>query len=52
LLFGSEALGLPQAVLDQNIVVSIPMEHPHVRSLNLSVSVAIALFEAKRQLNI
>jgi tRNA (cytidine/uridine-2'-O-)-methyltransferase len=52
LVFGSEGSGLPPEVLAQNINVKIPMEHPKVRSLNLSVSVAIALFEAKRQLNI
>jgi tRNA (cytidine/uridine-2'-O-)-methyltransferase len=52
LVFGCEGSGLPPEVLAQNINVKIPMEHPKVRSLNLSVSVAIALFEAKRQLNI
>jgi tRNA (cytidine/uridine-2'-O-)-methyltransferase len=52
LVFGSEGSGRPPEVLAQNINVKIPMEHPKVRSLNLSVSVAIALFEAKRQLNI
>jgi len=52
LLFGSEGSGLPTEVLAQNITVTIPMEHPKVRSLNLSVSVAIALFEARRQFNI
>jgi tRNA (cytidine/uridine-2'-O-)-methyltransferase len=50
LMFGSESSGLPEEVLAQNITVTIPMEHPKVRSLNLSVSVAIALFEARRQL--
>jgi tRNA (cytidine/uridine-2'-O-)-methyltransferase len=51
LVFGSEGSGLPPEVLAQNITVTIPMEHPKVRSLNLSVSVAIALFEARRQFN-
>ncbi|NDJ20272.1 tRNA (uridine(34)/cytosine(34)/5-carboxymethylaminomethyluridine(34)-2'-O)-methyltransferase TrmL [Nostoc sp. B(2019)] len=51
LLFGSETTGLPPTVLsatDANLY--IPMAQPGVRSLNLSVSVAIGLFEARRQL--
>jgi tRNA (cytidine/uridine-2'-O-)-methyltransferase len=52
LMFGSEANGLPPEVLTQNLTVSIPMAHPKVRSLNLSVSVAIALYEARRQLKL
>jgi tRNA (cytidine/uridine-2'-O-)-methyltransferase len=51
LLFGSETNGLPGAVLqDCHTTVYIPMAEPRVRSLNLSVSVAAGLFEAKRQL--
>jgi tRNA (cytidine/uridine-2'-O-)-methyltransferase len=51
LLFGCETSGLPQTVLDccQGTVV-IPMNREHVRSLNLSVSAALGLFEARRQL--
>ncbi|HEY9858966.1 MAG TPA: tRNA (uridine(34)/cytosine(34)/5-carboxymethylaminomethyluridine(34)-2'-O)-methyltransferase TrmL [Candidatus Obscuribacterales bacterium] len=51
LLFGSETQGLPAEVLatcDQ--LLRIPMAEPQVRSLNLSVSAAIGLFEARRQL--
>jgi len=51
LLFGSETQGLPVEVLatcDQ--VLRIPMDQPAVRSLNLSVSAAVGLFEARRQL--
>jgi tRNA (cytidine/uridine-2'-O-)-methyltransferase len=51
LLFGSETTGLPATVLaatDANLY--IPMAQPGVRSLNLSVSVAVGLFEARRQL--
>ncbi|OKH24159.1 tRNA (uridine(34)/cytosine(34)/5-carboxymethylaminomethyluridine(34)-2'-O)-methyltransferase TrmL [Hydrococcus rivularis NIES-593] len=51
LLFGSETEGLPPAVLEAcDATVYIPMEQPKVRSLNLSVSAAVGLFEARRQL--
>lgn len=52
LLFGPETRGLPQAVLD-----SLPKDHrlrlplrPGNRSLNLSNAVAVAVYEAWRQL--
>jgi tRNA (cytidine/uridine-2'-O-)-methyltransferase len=52
LLFGCETAGLPEAVL-----ATIPPERrlrlpmrPHSRSLNLSNSVAVAVYEAWRQL--
>ena len=51
LLFGSETQGLSATILTQcHLTMVIPMTQPHVRSLNLSVSVAIGLFEARRQL--
>jgi tRNA (cytidine/uridine-2'-O-)-methyltransferase len=51
LLFGSETEGLPRAFLENcDLTVFIPIERSKVRSLNLSVSVAIGLFEARRQL--
>jgi tRNA (cytidine/uridine-2'-O-)-methyltransferase len=51
LFFGRETTGLPETVLSHcNATVYIPMSQPRVRSLNLSVSVAIGLFEARRQL--
>ena len=51
LLFGSETTGLPIAVLEAcDLSVYIPMTEAKVRSLNLSVSVAVGLFEARRQL--
>lgn len=51
LLFGRETSGLPKDILAQcNQTLHIPMQQPGVRSLNLSVSVAIGLFEAYRQL--
>ncbi len=53
LLFGSETEGLPKYLLaDCHETLYIPMTHPQVRSLNLSVSVTIGLFEARRQLNL
>ncbi|PSB31894.1 tRNA (cytidine(34)-2'-O)-methyltransferase [Stenomitos frigidus] len=51
LLFGSETQGLPTDVLATcDETVHIPMSSQHVRSLNLSVSAAVGLFEAQRQL--
>ncbi|MEH2196152.1 MAG: tRNA (cytidine(34)-2'-O)-methyltransferase [Nostoc sp.] len=51
LLFGSETTGLPPTILsDCDATLYIPMSQPGVRSLNLSVSVAIGLFETRRQL--
>lgn len=50
LIFGSETEGLPQALKDRypNQQYRIPTPGP-VRSLNLSTSVGIVLFEAIRQ---
>ncbi|MCA0403307.1 MAG: tRNA (uridine(34)/cytosine(34)/5-carboxymethylaminomethyluridine(34)-2'-O)-methyltransferase TrmL [Proteobacteria bacterium] len=50
LLFGSETAGLPQELREKFTAIRIPMR-PNSRSLNLSNSVAIILFEAWRQLN-
>ncbi len=51
LLFGKETAGLSPEMLDAcDQRVRIPMWQPNVRSLNLSVSAAIGVFEAKRQL--
>ncbi len=51
LLFGSETAGLPDSMLSTcDSTLYIPMYEPGVRSLNLSVSVAIGLFECRRQL--
>jgi tRNA (cytidine/uridine-2'-O-)-methyltransferase len=51
LLFGSETTGLPPTILSTcDATLHIPMYQPNVRSLNLSVSVAVSLFEARRQL--
>lgn len=52
LLFGSESQGLPKDLLGTcDYTAKIPMPHSSVRSLNLSVSAAIGLFEALRQLD-
>ncbi len=51
LLFGSETEGLAPYILQKcDRTVYIPMAQTQVRSLNLSVSVAVALFESRRQL--
>ncbi|MBT9317312.1 tRNA (cytidine(34)-2'-O)-methyltransferase [Leptothoe spongobia] len=51
LLFGSESQGLPQEFLETcDHTAKIPMPHQSVRSLNLSVSAAVGLFEALRQI--
>ncbi|NCJ05653.1 tRNA (uridine(34)/cytosine(34)/5-carboxymethylaminomethyluridine(34)-2'-O)-methyltransferase TrmL [Synechococcales cyanobacterium C] len=53
LLFGSESQGLPEEILANcSATVHIPMVEPQVRSLNLSVSAALGLFEARRQLGL
>ncbi|MEO1399730.1 MAG: tRNA (cytidine(34)-2'-O)-methyltransferase [Cyanobacteria bacterium J06635_1] len=51
LLFGCETKGLSSNILAScQQTLRIPIVEPSVRSLNLSVSVAIGLFEALRQL--
>lgn len=50
LLFGKETAGLTTDMLAAcDLTAYIPMAEPGVRSLNLSASVAIGLFEALRQ---
>jgi tRNA (cytidine/uridine-2'-O-)-methyltransferase len=56
LLFGRESDGLPEAVLercDQRLLIPMPVDRQWpgggVRSLNLSVAVGVAVFEALRQ---
>ena len=52
LVFGCESQGLPRSLLesDPDRCLRIPIA-PEARSLNLSVSVAVTAFEAKRQLS-
>jgi tRNA (cytidine/uridine-2'-O-)-methyltransferase len=51
LVFGPETRGLPAELLARNVEnsLTIPMTNSKVRSLNLSTSVGIVLFEAIRQ---
>ena len=50
-VFGCESLGLPRRIIEENCtkLLKIPMCEK-ARSLNLSVSVAITLYEANRQI--
>lgn len=50
LIFGKESAGIPESILEKNLdkCVRIPMLE-NLRSLNLSNSVAIAVYEALRQ---
>lgn len=50
IMFGKESAGIPEKILvnNQENCVRIPM-NPEIRSLNLSNSVAIVLYEALRQ---
>jgi len=51
LVFGPETRGLPENLLQDNWdrCLTIPMPNKNVRSLNLSTSVGIVLYEALRQ---
>jgi len=51
LVFGRESVGLPPELLGRYAerTVAIPMRDPELRSLNLSTSVALGLYEARRQ---
>lgn len=51
LIFGRETGGLPERLHERyrDRFVGMPIVSPHVRSLNLSTSVAVALYEVLRQ---
>jgi tRNA (cytidine/uridine-2'-O-)-methyltransferase len=53
LVFGRESVGLTAEILDRHAAetVAIPMLDAELRSLNLSTSVALAAYEARRQWN-
>lgn len=50
-IFGKETTGLPEAFMlaNENTCIRVPMNDEHVRSLNLSNTVALVLYEALRQ---
>jgi tRNA (cytidine/uridine-2'-O-)-methyltransferase len=51
LIFGRESVGLPKSLLARNEqrTLRIPMVEPTLRSVNLSTSAGIAMFEVVRQ---
>jgi tRNA (cytidine/uridine-2'-O-)-methyltransferase len=51
LIFGKETKGLPEDILSlyEDRCYTIPMENPHIRSLNLAMSAGIVLYEALRR---
>jgi len=51
LVFGRETGGLPEAIRGRyaDRMLTMPIHSPHVRSLNLSTSVAVAVYEVLRQ---
>jgi tRNA (cytidine/uridine-2'-O-)-methyltransferase len=51
LIFGGETAGLPQDLHEryEDRFIGMPIISPHVRSLNLSTAVALALYEVIRQ---
>ncbi|MGB1260530.1 MAG: tRNA (cytidine(34)-2'-O)-methyltransferase [Akkermansiaceae bacterium] len=53
LVFGRETKGLPESLLGKHAeqCLTIPMEEGTTRSLNLSTSVGIVLYEAYRQIS-
>ena len=52
LVFGGETRGLPAGIKTElaDDLYAIPIDSPHVRSLNLANAVAVVLYEARRQL--
>ncbi|HSS76155.1 MAG TPA: TrmH family RNA methyltransferase, partial [Thermoanaerobaculia bacterium] len=51
LIFGKESVGLPPEIRERHRdrLVRIPMADPELRSLNLSTSVALGVYEVLRQ---
>jgi tRNA (cytidine/uridine-2'-O-)-methyltransferase len=52
MIFGRESVGLPAELRERyrDTLIGLPMRDPALRSLNLSTSVGIVLYEAWRQL--
>lgn len=51
-IFGKESVGLPQDIVAENpeLVYTIPIYSPHIRSLNLANAVGIVVYEGLRSL--
>ncbi len=51
LVFGCETRGLPEEILSlyAERCYTLPMQNPHIRSLNLAMTAGIVLYEALRQ---
>ena len=51
LVFGRETRGLPEEILSlyAERCYTLPMQNPHIRSLNLAMTAGIVLYEALRQ---
>lgn len=51
LIFGKETKGLPEEILDlyADRCYTVPMQNPHIRSLNLAMTAGIVLYEALRR---
>ncbi len=54
LVFGAETTGLPEELHQRYPAqrLRIPLDNPKIRSLNLANSVAVVLYEARRQLGL
>lgn len=52
LIFGKESVGLPKPLTEQNAIAcfGIPVNSPHVRSLNLANAVSLVVYEGLRVL--
>lgn len=52
LVFGKESSGLPENILTQtaNLVYTIPIYSPHIRSLNLANAVSVVVYEGIRSI--
>ncbi|HLW32296.1 MAG TPA: TrmH family RNA methyltransferase [Aequorivita sp.] len=51
-VFGKESVGLPRDIVAENpeLVYTIPIYSPHIRSLNLANAVGIVVYEGLRSL--
>lgn len=51
LIFGKESQGLPKEVIDIEQSFKLPIESPHIRSLNLASAATAVGYECFRQIN-